>query len=60
MLEVPPCHSRELRFYSVDGEDSWKNLNKRLPGRHVCFRQNILASLEMMNWRGINLGVVLI
>ena len=56
IMEVPSCHSKELRFYSVDGEDSLKNLNKRLPGRDVCFRQNILASLVMMNWSGINRG----
>lgn len=55
-MEVPPYHSRERGFYSVDGEDSWMNLNKRLPGKDVCFRQNILAPSVMMNWSGINLG----
>lgn len=56
IMEVPSYHSSELRFYSVDGEDSLKNLNTRLPGKDVCFRQNILASSVMMNWSGINLG----
>lgn len=56
LMEGPPCHSRELRFYSVGGGNPWKNLNKRLPGKDLCFRQKILASLVMMNWSGINLG----
>ena len=32
-----------------------QNLNKGLPGKDVCCRQNILAALVMKNWSGINL-----
>lgn len=55
-MKVPPCHARELRFYSTQREDSLKDLNKMLPRKDVCFKQNILAALVMMNWSGISLG----
>lgn len=51
IVEVPSCHTRDLRFHSVDGEDSLNNLNRRLEGISVCFRQNILAALVITNWR---------
>lgn len=55
MMEVPLCHSRNLRFDSVDGEVSLKNLNKGRPENKVCFRQNILAALVIRIWSGISL-----
>lgn len=56
IMEVPSCHTRDLRFYSVNGEDSLNNLSKRLVGINVCFRQNVLAALVIMNWSGRNLA----